>query len=159
MPRERTLYIPLISKTPEAPDFIPSRRELFLLHLCFFLVPCLAVYLGFRRMRPWPILPPGGKRGQASMVFDELKPHGWLREKMETAFFNMSRSCFTLSNSRLSWRSSSRGLMPTAGKRFGTMVAQLFAPLMDGRGSQCPTHEPLARSACHWSGPAALLCV
>jgi hypothetical protein len=35
------------------------------------------------------------------MVFDELKPHGWLREKMATAFFNMSRSCRTLSSSRL----------------------------------------------------------
>lgn len=41
------------------------------------------------------------------MVFDELKPYGWLREKMATAFFNMSRSCRTLSNSRLSWRTSS----------------------------------------------------
>src|SRR2546423_5772862 len=41
------------------------------------------------------------------MVFDELKPYGCLREKMATAFFNMSRSCRTLSNSRLSWRTSS----------------------------------------------------
>lgn len=36
------------------------------------------------------------------MVFDELKPHGWLREKMATALFTMSRSCRTLSRSRLS---------------------------------------------------------
>jgi len=45
------------------------------------------------------ILPP--------MVFNKLEPYGWLREKMSTAFFNISRSCLTLSNSRLSWRSSS----------------------------------------------------
>lgn len=52
-----------------------------------------------------------------SMVFAEVKPHGWLREKMATAFFTLSRSCFTLSNSRLSWRSSSRLA------RFGTRLS------------------------------------
>jgi hypothetical protein len=32
----------------------------------------------------------------------ELKPYGWLREKMAMAFFKMSRSCRTRSSSRLS---------------------------------------------------------
>lgn len=27
------------------------------------------------------------------MVFDEREPYNWLREKMVTAFFNISRSC------------------------------------------------------------------
>src|SRR6266566_3888078 len=36
------------------------------------------------------------------MVFDELKPYGWLREKMAIAFFNISRSCDLTPNL---WRS------------------------------------------------------
>src|SRR6266480_110043 len=41
------------------------------------------------------------------MLRHELIFQCWPREKMPMAFFNMSRSCFTLSNSRLSRRSSS----------------------------------------------------
>ncbi len=41
------------------------------------------------------------------MLAHELVPHYWLREKMPTAFFRISRSCLRTSFSRLSRRSSS----------------------------------------------------
>ena|SRR2546423_10813499 len=54
---------------------------------------------------------------------------------MAPAFFKMSRSFCVLSNSRLSRRSSSRfrRLMPTAWKRFRTMLGQLLAKFPDRR--------------------------
>ena len=45
------------------------------------------------------------------VISDKLILHSWLREKMLPAFFKMSRSCRTRSNSRLSWWfSSSSGI-------------------------------------------------
>src|SRR5947209_12001209 len=67
------------------------------------------------------------------VLCDEPVFHCWPREKMPMAFFRMSRSCFTTSNSRLRRRISSRfrALMPTTRKGLGTVFYQLLTPLMD----------------------------
>src|SRR5258708_34454261 len=69
------------------------------------------------------------------MLCNELICHCGPREKMLSAFFSISRSCFTISNSRLRRRTSSRlrGLMSTAWEGFGAVLRQLLAALMDRR--------------------------
>jgi hypothetical protein len=94
----------LTHRTP-SPGVIPTDRH----------VKCLAEQ-AHRRLLP--------------VVFDESKPYGWLREKMATAFFTISRSCRVLSNSRLSWRSSSSCAVwcPLPGKASGPCSVSSLRP-------------------------------
>ena len=67
------------------------------------------------------------------VLFNKLISHLDSREKMLTTFFSMSRSCCTLSNSRLRRRFSrlEGGLVPTAWERLFAMLGQFLAPPMN----------------------------
>jgi hypothetical protein len=64
------------------------------------------------------------------VISDELILQSWVREKMLMAFFRISRSCCTRSNSRYAPMNffSLRQLMPFARKGLMTMFLGLLAP-------------------------------